>query len=199
MKKTKDLCDEQLIKLYAQGNNEAFNTLLLRYKNRIFNFILVSVKNEDEADDIFQETFIKIICCIKQGKYSENGKFLSWATRIAHNMIIDHFRKQKSETTFTENETDLDYYANLESLHDDSIEDYFAYEQTLNDINKIIDSLPKNQQEVVRMRFYQDLSFKEIAEKTNVGINTALGRMRYALQNIKRIATEKDIVITCNL
>ena len=114
MKKTKDLCDEQLIKLYAQGNNEAFNTLLLRYKNRIFNFILVSVKNEDEADDIFQETFIKIICCIKQGKYSENGKFLSWATRIAHNMIIDHFRKQKSETTFTENETDLDYYANLE-------------------------------------------------------------------------------------
>ena len=114
-------------------------------------------------------------------------------------MIIDHFRKQKSETTFTENETDLDYYANLESLHDDSIEDYFAYEQTLNDINKIIDSLPQNQQEVVRMRFYQDLSFKEIAEKTNVGINTALGRMRYALQNIKRIATEKDIVLTCNL
>lgn len=189
------MTDEQLVKAYAQGSNEAFDALLKRHQDRVFNYILRVVKNEDLANDIFQETFVKAILTIKQGRYTENGKFPAWITRIAHNLIIDNFRQEKSENLQSTDIEDIDIL-NRKELCEATIEDLIITDQIMNDVKYLINELPELQREVLNMRYYQNLSFKEIAEKTGVSINTALGRMRYAIINLRRIASEKDIVLT---
>lgn len=189
------MTDEQLVKAYAQGSNDAFDTLLKRHQERIFNYILRIVKNEDIANDIFQETFVKAILTIKQGRYTENGKFPAWISRIAHNLIIDFYRQEKSENLQSADIDDIDIL-NRKELCEATIEDMIISDQITADVKYLIQELPELQREVLTMRYYQNLSFKEIAEATNVSINTALGRMRYAILNLRRIAAEKDIILT---
>ncbi len=195
MAKIMSMTDEQLVRAYAQGDNEAFDTLLKRHQERIFNYILRIIKNEDIANDIFQETFVKAILTIKQGRYTENGKFPAWISRIAHNLIIDYYRQEKSENLQSADLDDVDVL-NRKELCEDTIEDVIISDQIREDVKYLIKELPHLQREVLKMRYYQNLSFKEIAEITGVSINTALGRMRYAILNLRRIATEKDIVLT---
>lgn len=189
------LTDEQLVRAYAKGNNEAFDTLLRRHQDRIFSYILRIIKNEDIANDIFQETFVKAIQTIRLGRYTENGKFPAWISRIAHNLIIDYYRQEKSENLQSADLTDVDIL-NRKELCGDTIEDIMISNQIRDDVKYLIEELPELQKEVLMMRYYQNLSFKEIAEITGVSINTALGRMRYAILNLRRIAREKDIILT---
>ncbi|MDE7403076.1 MAG: sigma-70 family RNA polymerase sigma factor [Muribaculaceae bacterium] len=189
------ISDEQLVRAYAQGSNEAFDTLLKRHQDRIFNYIFRIIKNEDIANDIFQETFVKAIQTIRQGRYTENGKFPAWISRIAHNLIIDYYRQEKSENHQSSDLTDIDVL-NRKELCEETIEDVLVAEQIKQDVRYLIEELPPLQREVLKMRYYQGLSFKEIAEITNVSINTALGRMRYAILNLRRIAQEKEIELT---
>ena len=189
------LTDDTLVKLYEDGNNDAFEVLLLRYKSKVYSYIYLIVRNKELAEDIFQDTFIKAIATIQQGHYVASGKFLGWINRIAHNLIIDHFRREKNENTFSADSVDYDVVNNNTKLSEKSVEDVMTNEQILSDVVRLIDYLPESQQSVVRMRFFEDLSFKEIAEKTDVSINTALGRMRYALLNMRRIAQEKDVYL----
>ena len=189
------MTDEQLVKAYAGGNNEAFDTLLKRHQDRIFNYILRIIKNEDIANDIFQETFVKAILTIKQGRYTENGKFPAWISRIAHNLIIDYYRQEKSENVQSADIEQVNIL-NRKDLCEATIEDVIIADQIRDDVKFLIELLPELQKEVLKMRYYQNLSFKEIAEITGVSINTALGRMRYAIINLRRIAAEKDIVLT---
>ncbi len=189
------LTDEQLVRAYAKGNNEAFDTLLRRHQDRIFSYILRIIKNEDIANDIFQETFVKAIQAIRLGRYTENGKFPAWISRIAHNLIIDYYRQEKSENLQSADLTDVDIL-NRKELCEDTIEDIMISNQIRDDVKYLIEELPELQKEVLMMRYYQNLSFKEIAEITGVSINTALGRMRYAILNLRRIAREKDIILT---
>lgn len=188
------LTDEKLVRLYESGNNKAFEILLLRYKSKVYSYIYMIVRKQELAEDIFQDTFIKAIATIQQGKYVESGRFLAWINRIAHNLIIDHFRREKNENTFSADGVEYDII-NDAKLSEKSIEDVLMNEQVLTDVVQLIDYLPLSQQSVVRMRFFEDLSFKEIAEKTGVSINTALGRMRYALLNLRRIAAEHDVYL----
>ncbi len=194
MKDLNQLTDDELVKLYEIGNNQAFEILLLRYKSKVYTYIYLIVRSRELAEDIFQDTFIKAIATIQQGRYIESGRFLAWINRIAHNLIIDHFRREKNENTFSADAVDYDI-ANNARLSEKSVEDTMSNEQVLADVVHLIDLLPKTQQNVIRMRYFEDLSFKEIAEKTNVSINTALGRMRYALLNMRRIAMEKDVYL----
>ena len=195
MAKTHGVTDDQLVKAYASGDNEAFDTLLRRHQERIFNYILRIIKNEDIANDIFQETFVKAILTIKQGRYTENGRFPAWISRIAHNLIIDHYRQEKSENVQSADMEEVDVL-NRKDLCEATIEDIIIADQIRDDVKYLIELLPELQKEVLKMRYYQGLSFKEIAELTGVSINTALGRMRYAIINLRRLATEKDIVLT---
>jgi len=188
------LTDDILVKLYEEGNNAAFEVLLTRYKSKVYYYIFQIVRDKELTEDIFQDTFIKAIMTIQQGRYFESGRFLSWINRIAHNLIIDFFRKEKNENTISADGYDYEITNNTK-LSDLSIEDIMSNEQVLNDVVKMVDYLPPVQQEVVRMRFFEDLSFKEIAEKTDVSINTALGRMRYALLNMRKLAQEKDVYL----
>lgn len=192
MKTLNQLTDDELVKLYETGTNQAFEVLLLRYKSKVYTYIFMIVRSRELAEDIFQDTFIKAIATIQQGRYVENGKFLAWINRIAHNLIIDHFRKEKNENTFSADSVDYDIVNNAR-LSEKSVEDTLSNEQVLTDVVRLIDLLPPSQQSVIRMRFFEDLSFKEIADKTNVSINTALGRMRYALLNMRRIAQENNV------
>lgn len=189
------MTDEQLVKAYAQGNNEAFDNLLRRHQDRIFSYILRVVKNEDVANDIFQDTFVKAIQTIRQGRYTENGKFPAWISRIAHNLIIDYYRQEKSGLLQSADLEDVDVL-NRKELCEKTIEDVMVSDQIREDVKHLITLLPPLQSEVLKMRYYQNLSFKEIAEQTGVSINTALGRMRYALINLRRIAAEKDIALS---
>ena len=189
----KEMSDEQLALLYADGNNKAFDILLSRVQNKLFSYIFCMVKNEEIADDLFQETFIKAIMKLRDGKYRDNGKFLFWLTRIAHNVIIDYFRDVKSSHI-----VDAPKENDLGNLKGDSIleadrEKALVNEQVLKDIRLLIEALPDVQREVVFMRYYQEMSFKEIAEATGVSINTSLGRMRYALINLRRLSHEHSI------
>ncbi len=187
--------DEQLVAAFASGQNEAFDTLLRRHQQRVYTYILHIVKNKDLAEDIFQETFVKAIMTIKQGRYTENGKFSAWISRIAHNLIIDFYRQEKSENNVSCDETETDLL-NRRDLCEDNIEDVMIVEQIHDDVKRIIKALPKNQREVLIMRYYRNMSFKEIADATDVSINTALGRMRYAILNMRRIADEHNIILT---
>lgn len=192
MKNIHQLPDEQLVQLFKEGNTDAFQVLLEKYKSRIYTYIFLIVRNKELAEDIFQDTFIKAITTIKLGKYVESGRFLGWINRIAHNLTIDYFRREKNENTFSTDGLEYDF-VNNSKYSEKSVEDVTSNEQVMIDIVSLIDYLPESQQEVVRMRFFEDLSFKEIAERTNVSINTALGRMRYALMNMRRIANEKNV------
>ena len=187
--------DEELVRAYADGDNEAFDILLKRHQERIFNYILRIIKNEDVANDIFQETFVKAILTIKQGRYTENGKFPAWISRIAHNLIIDYYRQEKSENIQSSDLEDVDIF-NRKELCEDTIEDVIISHQIREDVKYLIRERPALQREVLTLRYYQNLSFKEIAEMTGVSINTALGRMRYAILNLRRIAQEREIILT---
>ncbi len=195
MQKLNKLTDDMLVAAYAEGDNKAFDALLMRHQSRVFSYICTIVKNRDIADDIFQETFIKAITTIRQGRYSETGKFTSWITRIAHNLIIDFYRQDKSDTTVSSDDESVDIL-NSKDLTEGNIEDFLVDSQINKDIHRIIGALPESQREVLDMRFFRDMSFKEIAEATGVSINTALGRMRYALINMRRIAAENNIALT---
>ena len=189
------MTDEELVSCYAQGNNAAFDILLNRHKNNVFSYIYFIVRNTELAEDIFQETFVKAIMTIKQGRYTENGKFRAWISRIAHNLIIDNFRQEKNEQMISNDEFEVDLLNNYK-LSDGTIEDELVKTQILADVKKLIGYLPDNQKEVLILRYYQDLSFKEIADITGVSINTALGRMRYAILNMRRMAEEKNMILT---
>ncbi|MBO5880392.1 MAG: sigma-70 family RNA polymerase sigma factor [Paraprevotella sp.] len=192
MKNLAQLADDVLVKLYAEGNNGAFNVLLERYQDKVFSYILFVVRNQEVADDIFQDTFMKAIVTIQQGRYVENGKFQAWLTRIAHNLIIDFFRQTKNENCVSNDEVEYDLFNDVK-LTEANVETKMVHEQVLDDVKLLIEHLPQNQKEVVFMRYYQGLSFKEIAEVTGVSINTALGRMRYALLNLRRLAVKKEL------
>lgn len=189
------IADDSLVKAFTEGNNEAFDTLLKRHQERIFTYIYRIVKNEDVANDIFQETFVKAIMTIKQGRYTQNGKFPAWVSRIAHNLIIDYYRQEKSENLQSSDIQEIDIL-NRKELCEATIEDTIIAEQIRSDVKHLVEQLPPLQKEVLKMRYYQNLSFKEIANLTGVSINTALGRMRYAIINLRRIAAEKEIVLT---
>ena len=193
----KMLSDEELVVAYAQGNNSAFDILLSRHKDTVYSYIYFIVKSRELAEDIFQETFVKAIVTIKQGRYTENGKFRAWISRIAHNLIIDYFRQEKNEQTISNDDCEVDLFNNYK-LSEGNIEDELIKTQILSDVKKLVDYLPENQREVLLLRYYQDLSFKEIADITGVSINTALGRMRYAILNMRRMAEEKSMILTAD-
>jgi RNA polymerase sigma-70 factor (ECF subfamily) len=195
MNSLKTMADEELVVLYAGGKNAAFDVLLNRYKSSVYSYIYFIVRNKDLTEDIFQETFVKVIMTIKQGRYTENGKFKAWITRIAHNLIIDNFRQERSENTISNDDVEVDLFNNIK-LCDGTIEDRLVNHQVLSDVKKLVQYLPESQREVLEMRYYQDLSFKEIADLTGVSINTALGRMRYAILNMRRMIAENQMELS---
>ncbi|MBE6305501.1 MAG: sigma-70 family RNA polymerase sigma factor [Bacteroidales bacterium] len=189
-----ELADKELVIAYANGDNAAFDTLLGRHQKAVFTYILHIVKDQDLANDIFQETFVKAITVIRQGRYEDNGKFGAWLNRVAHNLIIDHFRRNKTENTVSnDTETGVDLL-NDKNLCEDSIEDTMVRTQLTKDLRRLVRELPEAQRQVLMMRIYRDMSFKEIAEETGVSINTALGRMRYALRNMRRLVDETRLM-----
>ena len=192
MDNLKQMTDDVLVTLYLEGNNSAFDILLNRHQDRLFNYIYFLVRSREVAEDIFQETFVKAITTLQQGRYQNDGKFAAWITRIAHNLVIDQFRVERNENTISNDEMEYDML-NDAKLSEGTVENRMVNEQVLKDVRALIDELPDCQREVVFMRYYQDLSFKKIADMTGVSINTALGRMRYAVLNMRRIAEEKCI------
>lgn len=189
------LPDEILVERYAAGDNTAFDILLKRHQQRVFSFIISVVRDTDLANDIFQETFIKAVTTIRQGRYNESGRFGSWISRIAHNLVIDHFRQTKSENTVSA-DSDDGLTLNRRDLSEGTVEDLLVERQIRADVRRLVAALPEPQREVLEMRYYRDMSFKEIAEATGVSINTALGRMRYAILNLRRLAQENHIILT---
>lgn len=191
--------DHELVLKYINGEESALATLIQRHKRRIFSYIVVTVKDRALAQDIFQDTFFKVINTLKKGQYNEEGKFLPWVLRIAHNLIIDSFRRDKKMPTINggknENGEGFDIFS-LIPMEEKNAEQSMVQGQVRRDIRRLIDQLPAEQREVLMMRHYYDMSFKEISEQTNVSINTALGRMRYALINLRKMIEEKDIVVS---
>ena len=187
--------DDRLVALYVSGSDEAFDALLERHKDRLYSYIYFIVRNADVADDLFQETFMKAIITLQENRYAANGKIGAWLTRIAHNLIIDQFRTERNENTISNDESDTELFESSD-LTDRSLEMELVNEQTLKDVRRLMDHLPAAQREVVFMRYYQNLSFKEISETTGVSINTALGRMRYAILNMRRMASEHNLSLS---
>jgi RNA polymerase sigma factor (sigma-70 family) len=190
--KTNRKTDYELVQEFVDGSQSGIDVLIRRHKNRVFTYIMLMVKNEQLAEDIFQDTFIKVLHSLKAGKYKDNGRFLSWVIRIAHNLVIDHFRKEKQMKMLSNDDTVIDLFNNRK-LADKNIEDNIIYDQICEDIRTLIERLPEDQKEVILLRHYGDLSFKEIADQTGVSINTALGRMRYALINLRKLVQKHDI------
>ena len=193
MSTLKSMSDEELALAYIDGNNRAFDELLSRSQDKIFSYIHYVVKDEELANDLFQETFLKIITKMQNGRYTVSGKFIWWATRIAHNVIIDHYRAVKSSKIIESGKDNDLTNLNSTSVLDGNRESELANEQVLKDVKRLMEALPEAQREVVFMRFFQELSFKEIAEQTNVSINTSLGRMRYALMNLRKLTKEYGV------
>lgn len=193
MKTLEEMTDEELAISYIAGDGKAFDLLLLRNQSKLFSYILFVVRDQETANDIFQETFVKVITRLQQGKYVPSGKFGAWLLRIAHNVIMDWYRDKRIENiTEATKDNDMSNIRDVTIL-DNCIENQFVNTQVLSDVKKMMNMLPPAQREVVFMRFYQELSFKEIAETTNVSINTALGRMRYAIINLRRMVKEHHI------
>lgn len=190
----KKLSDNELLNAYLSGNENAVTVLVNRHRRRVFDYINMMVKDRDVADDIFQETLIRVLRFVKEGRYTENGKFLSWVLRIAHNQVIDHFRQKKQQNNISEGEAGYDLLNN-KKFSDSTVEDKMVSAQIEADVRRLVDHLPPEQKEVVMMRYYMGLSFKEISEQTEVSINTALGRMRYALINLRKLIAEKQLVL----
>lgn len=191
----KNLADEELVVSYSGGNNLAFDELLYRYQKDVYNYIYFIIRNRDLTEDIFQETFVKAIITIKQRHYTENGKFKAWIMRIAHNLIIDYFRQEKHTNTVSNEESQADLFNDM-SLSDATVEDRLIYAQILEDVKKLVLHLPDLQREVLEMRYYEGLSFKEISDRKGISINTALGRMRYAILNIRKLATDNGVLLS---
>lgn len=187
--------DQDLVQAYIKGDQSAIEVLINRHRSKVYTYILLTIKNQPLAEDLFQETFIKVIQSLRAGKYRDNGRFLSWVIRIAHNLIIDHFRKEKQMNSVSNDDTDVDLF-NSKKFSDDNIEELIVTNQIRSEIRSLIDQLPDDQREVVLLRHFGELSFKEIAEQTGVSINTALGRMRYALINLRKMIREKDLSLT---
>jgi RNA polymerase sigma-70 factor (ECF subfamily) len=187
------MTDEELALSYVNGNNKAFDLLLSRTQSKLFSYILFVVRDRDRADDVFQETFVKAIAKLHEGRYTTSGKFLAWLMRIAHNVIMDNYRENRSKGTVdVAGDNDLSNISS-ESLLDSNIESEYVNTQVLSDVKKMMNMLPTAQREVVFMRYYQNMAFKEIAEVTGVSINTSLGRMRYALLNMRRMARDNKL------
>ncbi len=196
MNTLESMTDEELALAYIDGNNRAFDELLSRSQDKVFTYIMYVVKDEDLANDLFQETFLKVITKMQNGRYADSGKFIWWVTRIAHNVIIDHYRALKSSKIIeTGKDNDLSNL-NSASVLDGSRESELTNEQVLRDVKRLVEALPETQREVVFMRFFQELSFKEIAQQTNVSINTSLGRMRYALMNLRKLTKTYGVNLT---
>lgn len=189
------MTDEELVVMYADGNDEAFDQLLDRHQQVVFSYILYTIRNKNLADDFFQETFCKAITTIRQGRYTESGRFRSWLMRIAHNLMIDYFRQKKNEKTLSNDEWGMDLFNNP-TLCEETVEGELVRRQVHSDVKKLVKHLPHAQREVVEMRYYEELSFKEIADITGVSINTALGRMRYAILNMRRLAADHQMILT---
>lgn len=188
------LSDRVLLARYLSGDRSAVSELIERHSRRVRDYIRMMVKDRDVAEDIFQETFVKAVRVIDEGRYTHSGKFLSWVLRIAHNQVIDHFRAQRQNKTLTEAEAGYDVLGSLR-LAEKTVEDELVARQTESDVRALIEALPPEQREVVMMRYFEGSSFKEIAEQTGVSINTALGRMRYALINLRRMIKEKNLIL----
>ena len=199
MKNYDGMTDEMLALRYVGGDNRAFDELLTRNQQRLYNYILFVVRDPEEANDVFQDTFVKVITKLQEGKYTDSGKFSFWLTRIAHNVIMDGYRQQKGEHIVEVSEDNDLSSLKGENLMDINRENEFVNAQIMSDVRHIMDTLPAPQREVVYMRFYQDMSFKEIAEATGVSINTSLGRMRYALINMRRMAKQHQIQLNLEL
>ena len=189
------LSDQVLLNHYLSGDRSAISQLIERHSRRVKDYIHMMVKDRDVADDIFQETFIKAVRVIDEGRYTDNGKFLSWILRIAHNQVIDHFRAQRQNKSVSESEAGYDVLGTLK-LAERTVEDAMVCEQIERDVRALVELLPAEQREGVMMRYFSGLSFKDIAEQTNVSINTALGRMRYALINLRRMIKEKNLILS---
>ena len=199
MKHYDGIADETLALLYIGGDNRAFDELLARNQQKLYNYILFVVRDPELANDVFQETFVKVITRLQEGKYTDSGKFSFWLSRIAHNVIMDTFRQQKSEHIVEASEDNDLNKLRRQDLMEMNRENEFVNAQIMQDVRHLMDTLPAPQREVVYMRYYQDLSFKEIAEATGVSINTSLGRMRYALINMRRLAKEHDLQLNLEL
>ncbi|MBQ1253608.1 MAG: sigma-70 family RNA polymerase sigma factor [Alistipes sp.] len=193
--KTQVLSDQVLLNSYLSGDRGAISQLIDRHSNRVRDYIRMMVKDRDLADDILQNTLIKVVNVIDQGRYVDTGKFLSWVLRIAHNQVIDYFRSQKSAKTVNESDAGYNVLGTLR-FADATVEDKMISEQIAADVRRLVDHLPEEQREVVMLRYYSGLSFQEIADQTEVSINTALGRMRYALINLRKMIKDNDIVLS---
>ena len=191
----KIVTDYELVQRFIKGEQSCFEQIIHRHKNKVFAYISLYIRDQALAEDLFQDTFLKVIQSVRAGKYFDNGKFISWVMRIAHNLIIDHFRRIKQINTISNDDYESDLF-NKKSLAEDNVEDDMIKKQIHKDIRKMISHLPDDQREVVILRHYAGLSFREIADLTEVSINTALGRMRYALINMRKIMTEKQISLT---
>jgi RNA polymerase sigma factor (sigma-70 family) len=186
--------DQELINLYLSGNNACIEALIKRHKSKVYTYIFLNVKERYLAEDIFQDTFIKVINTLRNGTYNDKGKFVSWVMRIAHNLIIDYYRLS-NRIPLAENNEEYDIF-NTIKIYDKCVEEKMVTDQIHKDVKKLLDMIPDEQREVIFMRHFADMSFKEIAEQTNVGINTALGRMRYALVNLRKLVKEKNVILT---
>lgn len=198
MENLKNMTDDVLVKLYLEGNNIAFDTLLERYQDKLYRYIFFLVRSREVTEDIFQETFVKAIVNLQQGRYQSDGKFAAWITRIAHNLVIDLFRQERNENLISNDESEIDLL-NSAKFSEGTIETQMVNKQVLKDVARLVDELSEAQREVVRMRFFENKSFKEIAESEGISINTALGRVRYAISNMRRIAAEKRISLALEL
>ncbi len=187
--------DFELVKQFIDGDQKSIEILINRHKDRVYTYIVLIVKDTQLAEDIFQDTFIKVIKSLRRGKYQEKGIFVSWVMRIAHNLIIDYFRKSKHLKTYSSEDGEMDVF-NSKKLAEDNIEDLLIRDQIASDVRKLVNMLPDEQKEVILLRHYGGLSFKEISEQTNVSINTALGRMRYALINMRKLIEEYNVNLT---
>ena len=193
--KQSQLNDQELVQAYIAGDQSAIDVLINRHRSKVYTYILLTIKSQTLAEDLFQETFIKVIQSLRSGKYRDNGRFLSWVIRIAHNLIIDHYRKEKQINSVSNDQSEIDLF-NSKKYSDENIEDILVNRQIQSQIRMLVRELPDDQREVVLLRHYGGLSFKEIAEQTGVSINTALGRMRYALINLRKLIQEKDLSLT---
>lgn len=191
------LADHELVMQFINGRQSGIETLIHRHKSKVFTYISMYIRDSSLAEDIFQDTFLKVINSLRSGKYKDNGKFLSWVMRIAHNLIIDHFRKVKQSKLLSNDAYDTDLF-NSKKLSDSNIEELLVKDQIEADVRHLLDELPEDQREVVVLRHYAGLSFKEIADQTDVSINTALGRMRYALINMRKLMEKNNISLTIN-
>ena len=193
MNNLKTLTDETLVRLYVEGNNEAFNVLLDRYESKVFTYINYIVRNKEVAEDLFQDTFMRVVATLKDGKYAEQQKFSAWLMRITHNILVDYFRHLNNEKNISNDENEIDLFNDIKLADENNVEMQIIRTQNLNGVEQIIKMLPENQQEIINLRYYQDMSFKEIAVMLNCSINTALGRTRYALINLRKLAVEHSI------